>query len=288
MKITLIDDNFSHHTYHPEKLGSSLASFPGYDRYPTSFQWDRDRNNIHDVCVFTDGCLDLATDAKFDGKKKILWLLEPREIIPEIYRKAVIYHKQFDVVLTHDEKLSKEIPNYQYYVFGGAWIKDEDFNIYPKTKKISIVASSKRQTAGHRLRHEIIEKFSKKYEIDVYGRGYRPLDYLLEAYKDYEYTIVVENVREGIITEKLLTPLLCGTQVLYWGTPTVKTIFNKIMTFDGIDDLDPLLFTVCKCEFNEEVIKENIEYNFNKAKKFVISEENLILDYDPKLYRNQK
>jgi hypothetical protein len=157
-----------------------------------------------------------------------------------------------------------------FYPYAGSWIFEKDYSIYPKSKNVSIVASHKRDLEGHLLRHDVISKFSG---IDVYGNGYNSLDYLLPAYKDYRFTIVIENAKYDYwITEKLINPLLCGCVPIYWGCPTVSNFFKEIITFNNTNDLNALLSNI-DYEKEYERLKESVLINFNEAKKYTITED---------------
>ncbi len=269
-KITLFDDNFSHHEYDPIKLGSSLASFPLESRWSSKFQWDRD--NVHDVCVFTDNCIKNVR--AINCKYKIAWILEPRSISPVVYNQILTFKDDFDLVLTHDEDLLRDLGSKgRFYLYSGSWVRDEDCKVYEKTKNISIVASTKVQTTGHKLRHEIIQKYAERCGIDVYGHGYNSLPYLLEAYRDYKFTIVIENTDKGIISEKLISPMLCGTIPLYWGTNKIHEYFPGIHQFHDIEQFEKSLYTIRNPDFYEHMKKFYTDSNFKRAKNSFLTED---------------
>lgn len=241
----LFDSNFEHHG---EK--ESLSCFPGYSFRPKKVEWDRPKPGTvldpNKLAFYTDNFVNRVVTPK---EKSIAWLLEPRTLSSETYRRFIEEGQieKFSVVLTHDETLLSLVPQYKNvkilpYIFGGAWIKPEDAKVYPKTKNVCIISSYKRQTSGHNLRHEIIEKFSEKYGIDVYGNGYKPFTYTPDVLKDYRFCIVVENVKNGYwLTEKWTTPVLCGCVPIYYGS---EDPFVRMPKFDDLSELEEILARV--------------------------------------------
>lgn len=176
---------------------------------------------------------------------KIALLLETRALIkwyewikmPENYQK-------FDMILTHHRDLLGVDSRFKYFPFGGSWIKLEDWKVYDKTKNISIIASGKKETVWQRARHEVIEKFAVKYGIDVYGRGYKPIDYKLDALKDYRYSIVIENEPiDAFFTEKIIDCFSTGTIPIYWGCPSIGDFFNEdaLVKVSSVEDIEAIL-----------------------------------------------
>ncbi len=269
-KISLFDLNFAHHG--PKE---SLASFPGFSRFPKTIEWDRE--NVHDICVFTDNQLDRAKE--ITCKKKIAWLLEPRELsdFPYCYVKNNI--DVFDIVYSHDIQFLNEIGDKgKYFLYGGTWIQDSDHCIFPKSKDISIIASWKNQLPGHKLRHEVIKEFKDKYSIDVFGNGYNKVENKITALKDYKISIVIENVNDGILSEKLLDCFLCGTIPIYWGSEIIHDYFNAdgFTQFRNLSELEEILNIMANPNlFNYDAALPYIKQNFEIAKKLYLTEDSI-------------
>jgi hypothetical protein len=50
-----------------------------------------------------------------------------------------------------------------------------------------------------------------------------------EPYKEYQYTIAIENFTSvAYVSEKCVNPLLCGTKVVYFGASNVNQIFASV------------------------------------------------------------
>lgn len=227
LKIKLHDKLFSH--------ANTIGNGNRTDVTPQYFEWYRGPDSC-EISVFTDQSLDEAWDS--DSRIKIALLMESPEVFPQPYEKILATLRAFDYVLSFDVKTLTLIDSqFDYgkaygrlFHLGGCWI-DKPM-IYPKTKEISIIASAKNQTEGHRLRHEIIELCGDS--LDVFGAGYNPIPDKLDGLRDYRFTVVVENCRRDMyFTEKLVDAWATGTIPLYWGCPSIEKV-------DGCGPVVPL------------------------------------------------
>lgn len=258
MEIKIKDTAFSHTDY------STLQK----SKY---FKWNRCAEN-KDVCFFTDHSLVNVLNSQ--DTKKIAWLIEPIAINPNSYDFIKKSEHLFDHILTYDSDLLAKNDKYKFYPHGGCWLNDDDKKIWNKNKFISIIASNKRQTFGHLLRHEIITKLKDK--IDVYGNGYNKIENKIIGLKDYKFSIVVENSKQDdYFTEKIIDTILTGTVPLYWGTNNINKYFKNIPTFNTIDELIMLIDFYSKNEYSID----DIQYNFNEALKYVIPEDYIFENY---------
>lgn len=228
-KINIIDTQFAHGT----SLGSGDLKI-----YPKNFIWDRS--------PYKENKFIFVTESGFNNlplnQHIIAFIIEPYSINPWAYEFARDNQNKFTYILSHDKEFNRQIPNSIYYPFGGCWIHEEDRKVHQKTKLISIIASDKKQTEGHKLRHEIIEKYASIYGIDVFGRGYKPIDNKLEALKDYCYSIVIENeFSKGWFTEKLIDVLQTGTIPIYQGSPDIHDYFDGEKAFVNLKNIEELL-----------------------------------------------
>ncbi len=270
--ISLFDQNFAHHPN-----SSSLASYPNFERQPTYFNWVRSEEAFTPkICVFTDNELRKAKTIK--SNCNIAWLLEPKELCEGVYQYVLDNKDDFDLILTHDEKFLRELgPKGRYWLYGGTWVKDEDFGIHKKSKSVSMIASWKRQLEGHQLRHVAISLFRGKYGFDAMGNGYRPIAEAIEGLKDYRFSIVIENVKSGIVTEKIMNCFLTGTIPIYWGNAcSLARNFNVggVLSFNDLDELNRHLHNISvDGEQIYDCLKREIEDNFERAKRLYLTED---------------
>jgi len=235
---------------------------------PTLFNWSRDKEKCDAVV-----CVDSGIVGMFESddmpEKRFAWLCESPIVIQNVYD---MIRENHDVLLdyyiamfTCDKELA-EMDERIHHIYAGSnlpWVKDNDREIYAKTKDISFVSSNKNFTVGQKLRHSLAEKY--KDEVDVIGsiNGDRIGDNIfdkLEGYKDYRFTIVIENcVQDNYFTEKITDAFATGTIPVYWGTENVKEVFNP----DGIimltDDFDISQLTPELYEDKFDAVKENFE-----------------------------
>jgi len=253
--INLIDSNFAH-----SKLGYSV------DFHDTNiFKWNRKNIDLSLPTVFTD---NMITSSVYNHNS-YAWLLEPISINPNLYHRIRLVNNNFKKVFTHEKTLLDLNQNFEFVPTGGCWIEDEDKGIHKKTKNISIISSDKKQTYGHKLRHEIIKNFSNK--IDLYGNGYNPIDKKIYGLKDYRFSLVVENIkRDYYFTEKLIDCFVTGTIPIYWGCPSIGNFFDirGILVFDTLKDLSNIINNI-----DEKTYEDMLKYahiNFEKSKNYIL------------------
>ena len=263
-KFKIIDTNFAHAKYSTDYQESKYI------------EWDRTSVNSSDKIVFyTDYSSGLVNN---NVKVNICWLMEPEEIYSQTYKWIILNNNNFKFVITHDKKLLDRKENYRFVPACGCWINLEDQKIYEKNKMVSIIASAKDWTFGHKLRHESISKFRNK--IDVYGRGYNPVDYKLTALKDYAFSLTIENAKKDYwFTEKLTDCFMTGTVPIYWGCPSIGKFFNTdgMIIFNDISELNKILDGLSFDKYNS--MKVAIEENFEKAKEYLIAEDFIYKNY---------
>jgi Glycosyltransferase family 10 (fucosyltransferase) C-term len=208
-----------------------------------------------------------------DGNKnKIGMLLEPIAIMPTTYQFIKKYADKYDKILTYDRQLLGSGENFLFYPFGGCWIKPEDQRIYEKHKLLSTIASRKKITEGHKMRHEIIQTHKKS--IDVYGGAYHPISNKIFALKDYMFSLTIENCQlDYYFTEKLIDCFMTGTIPIYWGCPSISDFFDirGMIMLKNSKEFSNILCILTKSLYDSKL--EFIESNFETAKKYLIAED---------------
>ncbi|MFA5766636.1 MAG: glycosyltransferase family 10 [Candidatus Paceibacterota bacterium] len=247
---------------------------------PKYFDWCRTSQN--NICFFTDYCLSSATTTQ--AVRKIAWLLEP----PAMYRASYDYiqknSSQFDYILTYDRTLvdGKKI---LFYPCGGCWIpsigdqrtRPHTVGIHQKRQLVSIVASDKTQTSGHRLRHAIINRYP---HISSFGPRYRAIQYKEDALIDFMFSVVVENSKfDDYFTEKLIDCFAVGTIPIYWGTKNVERYFDigGIFTFNDLNDLDKIITKLSSELYNNHI--SQVRNNFYRHHQYRVAEDWIFEQY---------
>lgn len=253
--INIIDNAFAHVTHLAEHHPTNNVT---WNRHISTFQH-------HDFVVFSDNNIPNAPQYPF---KKIAFLLEPISIQPGIYEWIKNNHHYFSYILTYDEELLKINDKFIFYPYGTSWIEQKDIMLHTKNKLISIIASDKMTTDGHRLRHEVISRH--KDVIDLFGKRYNPIDSKIIGMKDYAFQIVIENTkRDFYFTEKIIDCFTTGTIPIYWGCPSIGKFFdiNGILTFDSLPQLDDIMNTLSFELYQSKL--ESIKTNFTKSIDFI-------------------
>ena len=258
MKINLFDKNFAHSI---EQDGFDTCTC---GRKPSKVEWTRNNFSWSGVTVFTDHFLREECLNAVESQYKVGWLQESPSVHPHIYEDIKKIEDMFDLILTFDKDLLNRGKKYQRFMVGGSWLADNEWKIYPKTKNVSIIASSKMKTSGHKLRHQIARACP---QLDLWGRGIRPFDSKLVPLQDYYFSVAIENISYSYyVTEKIIDCFATGTVPIYYGCPDIGDIFNidGIITFSNFEE-----FT--KIKFSKQLYRDMmpaIEDNFERAKQY--------------------
>ena len=260
-KIKIADNTFSH----------SILGYCSDFQKSENFEWERTQPNNTENLVITDNFL---TSNLPPSKNKIAWLIEPVCVAPQHYDYVRNNLMKFDYILTHEKTLLDLDYNTKFIPFGCCWIPKEEQKVYDKSKNISVISSNKTFTDGHRLRHEVIQKFGDK--MDVFGRSYNPINFKIDGLKDYRFSVVIENCkRDYWFTEKLIDCFATGTIPIYWGCPSIGDFFNTdgMLIFDNMDELETILNDCNEDFYNSKL--DVIRENFDKSKNFLLPDEHV-------------
>ena len=114
--------------------------------------------------------------------------------------------------------------------------------------------------------------------MDVYGRGYNPIEYKLLGLKDYMFSITIENTQKDYyFTEKLIDCFMTGTVPVYYGCPSISKFFNEkgMIIFNNVVELQSK-------KIDKETYESMLPYiheNFEKAKEYLIAEDYIWNNY---------
>lgn len=256
MKVNLFDSNFRHSR---GQLGFDSASFTK----PERMEWVRDNIFWKGVTIFTDEmCLtSLVDNVKTD--LKVAWLMEPPSIKSIANHIKHVQHK-FDLILSYlsPSELQIDERKYRWIPSGGAWVKPQEN--FSKTKLVSLIASSKKITYGHRLRHEVAELVNEK--VDLLGGAYKPFDRKEDGHNPYMFSVVIENEKfPRFFSEKLLDCFLCKCVPIYWGAYEIGDIFDNkgILYFNSSNEIPLILNEINKNLYDKMI--ESINKNYLAA-----------------------
>lgn len=263
-KINLIGNTFTHLTH-----GNKGYSVHG--KISKNIEWVFDNSigiNFYIDDAINGGLTDNISGIKYG------WLLESNAIIPNLMNQVKYnYQKYFEVfryIFTNDKELLDLDERFKWCPTGGYWIKDA--KMYPKSKMISFITSSKSSIPGHRLRLQWAEML--KDQVDLYGRGFNEIANKEEGLCDYMFSVAIENAfYETYFTEKILDCFATGTIPVYLGSPDIDKHFNK----DGIINLTEEFFISDELYYDK---MEAIEDNLERVKKFEVLEDFITNNYD--------
>lgn len=254
-------------------------------RMPTKIQYVRNLNEFDGVTIFTDEQMFSKNVLKVKSRYKIGWCQESPEIKPLVYHNVHRVEDRFDYIMTfHPNLLKRNSNKYKLALIGGSWVKDYEWQIYPKTKLISIIASNKNYAPGHILRHEVIKKMKG---LDVWGSGYNKFESKLEPLKDYMFSIAIINCKINNYWTEILTDCFAtGTVPIFWGAPNIGEFFNLdgMIIFDTIEDLS-------KINLNEDLYYAKMDAiidNFNRSQKYASTDDMLADSLRPLVRNNFK
>ena len=120
------------------------------------------------------------------------------------------------------------LPNGRFLPFGTTWVDTKLDHSRSKTRRMSLIASTRRELEGHAMRHRIADWIRQAgQDVELLGYAYRPLETKTEGLAPYRFSVVIENSRHsGYFTEKLLDAFFCDTVPIYWGAPDISSFFD--------------------------------------------------------------
>ncbi|HEX2847998.1 MAG TPA: glycosyltransferase family 10 [Chitinophagaceae bacterium] len=99
---------------------------------------------------------------------------------------------------------------------------------FPKSRKISIIASSKTMMPGHAKRKKFLDELKAKFgnSIDFYGKGINPVNDKADAIAPYYMSICIENSAiDNYWTEKIADAYLGLSLPVYYGCANIDRYF---------------------------------------------------------------
>ena len=262
-------------------------------------RWIRNGTGLVNLYVNGEALKVLEDDS---DKPKFIWLLESREIIPDQYKfiedNYDFVASRVDGIFTADQRLTHEVgPDGKFlYCLSNAapWVMDRD--IYTKSKLVSMIASNKGYTEGHRRRLKVVQAYVDKFgQDDLYGWGLThelPLKEKSRGLREYMFSFACENANyPTYFTEKLTDCFACGTIPVYYGTAGVAQYFDPdgIIFLNEKSPWENIPWDKLTPEYYESK-KDVIQQNFEIAQCMRVAEDymygNYLYQLDP--LRNQK
>jgi hypothetical protein len=267
--ITALEDNLT-------KAAQKCPAPDGPFREPKYVNYVIGKREWGGITYITDKLLHLAPEIK--SRIKIAILMEPPELLPQIYEIIKQYENYYDLIFTYAHELLQRNPNkYKFFPADIAAIEDPSCIIHKKTKLVSMIYSDKNILQGHKLRHIIAKQFIPRIgydKIDFFGTGTQnPIQYKSTGCNDYMFQIAVENTqRKDYFADKILDCFITGTIPIYWGCPNIDEYFDKrgILTFSNFKELNGIMNNLDEKRYKSmlEYVKNNYEITKSKYMNF--------------------
>ncbi len=210
------------------------------DKEDFQFSFDDDSSET-DLWVVHDGLARPLECVK--ARCVVLVTLEPP--LQKFYPKK--YLDQFDYVISPNPVATRAnvLPLFQSYPWNVGCNHQSsnkidnslNFDYYTKlerpkkSKKLSVVCSADTRLPGHQRRLLFVRRLKAEFgdAIDWFGRGVRPIEDKIEALRDYEMHVALENSAvSNYWTEKIADPFLWHTFPIYWGAPNIIDYFDPL------------------------------------------------------------
>ncbi len=216
------------------RLGPKLAQLPLSDLDWPLGQPDRLRQGTVADLTAQDHLIVFPKTAmhwtlRWGTRAKVSLIMgEPAVIHARHHQLLRLSHRRFHRVLTFNQDLLDRLPNARLLPYGTTWVPDWQTLDTTKTAMCSLIASAKRDTRGHQLRHQIVDWISRTgQDVQVMGGGYQPFDRKSDGLAPFRYSVVIENMPErNYFSEKLVDAVLCGCVPIYWGCPNLRDFFD--------------------------------------------------------------
>lgn len=239
-----------------------------------AFEWFKTPDQPGEVHIFED--LFLERHANYNCKVKVACILE----CPEIYKYYSAMnpsnfnpfnwikdnHQHFDYVMSPYYSLKELVGDRFLWVPAlSSRIKNSEFGMYEKSRNMSMVASVKNWTYGHKLRHVVVDRFKDCF--DVYGSGYNNIINThgkLISVAPYRFSFCILNaVEEDYFTEALTDILAVGTIPIIFGTKNIAKYWdpNGLVFFESLEELEALMPTLTQDYYESRIdaVMKNIE-----------------------------
>jgi glycosyltransferase involved in cell wall biosynthesis len=285
-----------------------------YCNIPTKFSYCYQQSDGEfDMTILCDPAILEYLEGKIKIERKapiVARLFEQREYFQRnIYNAVIENYNKFDVILTFDRELLKLLPNavflpptevtqfnrlpnpyghppYKSPLIDTYELPDSALQIYPKSKLVSAVVSTKAFLPGHVKRLNFVRAIEHK--IDLFGRGIKELPSKLDGLRDYMFSVAIENVScdDNYFSEKIIDCFLTGTIPIYHGCIHIGEFFDErgILSFQTQEELDAIIDSLSLEKYNSML--EYAKINYEKCYKWPLNNDMLYDMYYKKIIEN--
>lgn len=244
--------------------------------HPTHFDWDHSEyTGKEERVVYLEQCISQFAQDIVPYKIGILW--ECYELRPWHYHNAREVKDFYTAIFTHDIAYVNLGPPFHYFPMGGSYIADWD--IFPKTKMVSMIVGKKNITSGHKLRQQIAATI-RHDKVDYFALpDDPPITKKAPVLRPYRFSIIVESSRNNYwMSEKLIDCFGQGTVPIYWGCD-LQPFFDTrgVIQFRTVEELEGIIPSLCEDEYDYRL--PFIRENFRRAQEYRCVEDWLYMHY---------
>jgi hypothetical protein len=281
-----------------------------------TYCYKQDEKGEYDMVFIGDWEIPNYVNGKIKVKQDVpvvARLLEHRSFFKdEIYNCVLENYEKFDLIYTHDKSLLEKLPNTQFVPaadvitfnripnpngmppfnapeFDSYELPDDVFQMYKKTKLVSVIASDKTFLPGHVKRLNFLNTIKDK--IDVFGTCQNALFggikrqsvSKFEGLKDYAFSVAIENLSHEVddyyFSEKIVDCFITGTIPIYYGCPNIGKFYDErgILIFRTQEELQAIIDSL-SMELYESML-EYAKINFEKSMKYNITNNSMYENY---------
>ncbi len=181
--------------------------------------------------------------AMYPPHRRVLVALEsPQEsqwqLLPRLANQAAL-------TMTHHLGFNATHQRCAFVPYATAWLNiDELPDDFPKTHLCSFMGSVEHQpTVAYDLRRECA-MWLKSTGVPCFGKGLQPVPSKRAALDDFAFSVAMENAQQDLyFTEKIIDCFLTLTVPVYWGCPSIGTVFDPagMITFNTRDELSLIM-----------------------------------------------
>ena len=266
--LNMFDNSILHDSF----LESALrCSAPIYERKPKNVRFVNGQDPWNGITYFTDKVLHLAPQV--NSAVKVAWLIEPYDLLPQMYEQITHLEKYYDFIFTYEKSLLERDPKkYKFLYCDTSGIELQSYKLHEKTKLVSMIYSEKTWLFGHRLRHIVAKSLLPKIgydKVDLFGRATdKPLELKSSGMNDYMFHIAIENAkRPNYFADKIYDCFVVGAVPIYWGAPNIGDFFDEkgILQFNTPDELAKILQSLSEEKYHS--MFEHVKNNFELVEK---------------------
>lgn len=285
-----------------------------YCNVPTKFSYCYEQlDGEFDMTILCDPAIMDYLEGKIKIERKVpivARLFEQRNYFQKrIYNAVLENYDKFDAILTFDRELLKLLPNaiflpptevtqfnrlpnpyghppYKSPLIETYELPDSALQIYPKTKLVSAVVSTKAFLPGHIKRLNFVK--SVEHKIDLFGRGIKEIPSKLDGLRDYMFSVAIENIScdDNYFSEKIVDCFLTGTIPIYHGCIHIQEFFDErgILSFQTQEELDAIIDSLSIEKYNSML--EYAKINYEKCYTWPLNNNMLYDMYYKKIIEN--